>query len=144
MSFWPVHALLVLAFMLDLEHFFPPFSLPLLSAQLGPAGQCGQSIYTVQWSQGVNVKEKLPISLWKTCFFPLVRECSPKHFILKRKMIYCGQIRNVWEANVSFCPFSLKMTKPTAEFWILGENLPNFEEKYWLIWQKCLLASLFS
>lgn len=108
-----------------------------------PLGPAGQSLYTIQWSQWAHGKEKLPISLWRTCSFPLLKECSSKNFILKRKGICSGLIRNVWEASVSFCLFTLKITEPAAQLWILRENQPNFQEKYYLCEEKAFLAPLF-
>lgn len=66
---------------------------------------------------------------------------SKRDFILKRKRICSGEIRNVWEANFSLSPF-LKITEPTAGLWVRA-NQPNFQEKYYLCKEKALLAPLF-
>lgn len=56
-------------------------------------------------------------------------------------MTYSGQIKILENKMFPFVHFCQKLLNP--EFWILGENLPNFKE-YWLIWRKSLLAFLFS
>lgn len=54
----------------------------------------------------------------------------------KKKKINSGQIGNVWEATVPFCPFSIEKDWTNCSMLNLWGESDKFWRKYWPIWRK--------